>query len=56
MRYQIQQSQNEDDSPALLVTIWPGPYNFAATDDSLKRTAVFEFSNDGPEGRRRLSE
>ena len=47
MRYHIQQSQNEDDSTALLVTIWPGPYNFAATDDSLKRTAVFEFSNDG---------
>ena len=47
MRYQIRQHQNEDGSQSLLVTAWPGPYNFASTDDSLKQTALFEFSNEG---------
>ncbi len=31
----------------LCVTVWPGPCNYAATDDSKKVTAYFPFSNEG---------
>lgn len=29
------------------VTIWPGPYNFASTDDAAKTSATFPFTPDG---------
>lgn len=52
MRYQIERYSEPDEKTgdekiSLLVTTWPGPYNFAVTDDSLKKTAFFEFSNEG---------
>ncbi len=31
----------------LCVTIWPGPYNYETTDDALKVSAMFDFSNEG---------
>ncbi len=31
----------------LCVTTWPGPFNFDHTDDSLKVSALFDFSNEG---------
>ncbi len=31
----------------LCVTIWPGPYNFETTDDALKVSEYFDFSNEG---------
>ena len=36
-----------DEEKKLKVTTWPGPYNFETTDDSLKQSALFEFSNEG---------
>ena len=30
-----------------LVYIWPGPYNFASTEDNLKTSATFPFTPDG---------
>lgn len=52
MRYQIERHTIQDENTgteklSLLVTTWPGPYNFASTDNSLKKTAFFEFSNEG---------
>lgn len=39
------------DAPAMTdvfrVTIWPGPYNFASTDDDKKTSATFPFTPDG---------
>ncbi len=42
-------AKGPDGGPAryLCVTTWPGPYNFETTDDSLKVSARFEFSNEG---------
>lgn len=41
------------DAPAMSdvfhVTIWPGPYNFVSTDDSLKTSATFPFTPEGKE-------
>ncbi|MBP3489447.1 MAG: GNAT family acetyltransferase [Roseburia sp.] len=41
------------DAPAMtdvfLVTIWPGPYNFASTDDDKKTSATFPFTPEGKE-------
>ena len=31
------------------VTIWPGPYNFASTDDTKKTSATFPFTPEGKE-------
>lgn len=40
-----------EDAPAMVdvfrVTIWPGPYNFASTDDDKKTSATFPFTPDG---------
>lgn len=46
MRYLIQKS-TEDEAEVFLVHIWPGPYNFASTEDSLKTSAAFPFTPEG---------
>lgn len=46
MHYRIEKSSS-DDQTQLLVTTWPGPYNYATTDDALKESARFPFSNEG---------
>ncbi len=47
MHYRIEKITGEDEEKKLRVTTWPGPYNFDHTDDSLKESALFEFSNEG---------
>ncbi len=37
----------EDDGRQLCVTTWPGPYNYETTDDGLKVSALFAYSNEG---------
>lgn len=40
--------ENEETSEDVFeVTYWPGPLNLASTDDSLKQTAQFPFSEEG---------
>ena len=46
MRYLIQKSA-KDETDVFLVHIWPGPYNFASTEDSLKTSATFPFTPEG---------
>lgn len=46
MRYLIRKS-TENGSDAFFVCIWPGPYNFASTEDSRKTTASFPFTEEG---------
>lgn len=46
MRYLIQKD-TQDDTDVFRVYVWPGPYNFASTDDSQKKTASFPFTLDG---------
>ena len=48
MHYRIEKLE-EDDTKKLRVTTWPGPYNFDTTDDALKESRLFEFSNEGLE-------
>lgn len=48
MRYLIQKDHEEEsDHDIFRATYWPGPYNFAVTDDSLKSSATFPFTEDG---------
>lgn len=48
MRYRIQKDHEEEsDHDIFRATYWPGPYNFAVTDDSLKSSATFPFTEDG---------
>lgn len=49
MRYQIKKGEKKDadESAVLLVTTWPGPYNFETTAQEQKQYCEFEFSNDG---------
>lgn len=61
MRYLIKKDSEEipsdsPDTPAekkdiFHVTIWPGPYNFASTEDSKKTSATFPFT---PEGKQQV--
>ena len=46
MRYRIAKIETED-VKGLLVTVWPGPYNYDTTEDALKQSKEFAFSNDG---------
>lgn len=46
MRYRIAKIETED-VKGLLVTAWPGPYNYDTTEDALKQSEEFAFSNDG---------
>lgn len=46
MNYRIEKKES-DDSTVLLVTVWPGPYNFDSTEEGKKVTAEFEFSDQG---------
>lgn len=47
MHYRIEGIKDENEEKRLRVTTWPGPYNFDNTDDSLKESSLFEFSNEG---------
>ena len=47
MCYLIRKESKEDGSQMLKAYLWPGPYAFAATDDSLKQSEEFEFSDEG---------
>ncbi len=44
MRYRLEKGDEE-----LLAYVWPEPFNFASTDDSLKECAHFEWSSQGKE-------
>ena len=46
MRYLIKKD-TEDDADIFRAYYWPGPYNFASTDDSLKTSATFPFTEEG---------
>ena len=46
MHYRIEKKTEEDEKKLEVVT-WPGPYNFETTDDSLKESALFPFSEEG---------
>ena len=46
MRYLIKKD-TEDDVDIFRVYYWPGPYNFASTEDSLKTCASFPFTEEG---------
>lgn len=45
MRYLIRKSA-ENDRDIFEVFTWPGPYNFASTEDSKKTRKVFPFENE----------
>ena len=46
MRYQIEKIDREE-VQYLLVTIWPEPFSFQATDDALKQKKEFDFTEEG---------
>lgn len=48
IRYRLKKEVTEGEEPitSLLVTIWPQPYNFACTDDHLKISKKFNFTNE----------
>lgn len=46
MRYLIRK-ETRDGSDILCVCIWPGPYNYETTEDSLKTCAAFPFTPEG---------
>lgn len=48
IRYRIEKD-GDDEKVKLKCTIWPEPYSFEATDDSLKEYYQAEFSNEGLE-------
>lgn len=47
MRFLIKRETPEDGDAIFHVWIWPGPYIFDLTDDSLKREKTFPFSEEG---------
>jgi hypothetical protein len=47
LRYKIEKITDDDGTYKLLVTTWPGPFNFEKTDDSLKEKHTEEFSEEG---------
>ncbi|WP_167954652.1 hypothetical protein [Anaerosporobacter faecicola] len=49
MRYRMKKEVTEGDEPVttLVTTIWPQPYNYAKTEEKLKESKEFEFSQDG---------
>ena len=47
MRFLIKRETPEDADAIFHVWIWPGPYIFDKTDDSLKRENTFPFSEEG---------
>lgn len=49
MRYLIQKA-SENDSDIFEIFTWPGPYNFASTEDSKKIRKTFPFEADSLEG------
>lgn len=46
LRYKIEKI-SDDEKDKLLVTTWPGPFNFEKTDDSLKEKHTEDFSEHG---------
>ncbi len=56
MHYRIARIEDGAEAPGadgqnsgrqLCVTTWPGPYNYETTDESLKVSALFAYSNEG---------
>jgi len=48
MRFQMQKASREEET-ILLVYAWPEPFTFDKTDDELKVSQEFPFTNDGLE-------
>ena len=48
MRYRIQKD-TLDEAEIFLAHVWPGPYNFDSTEDALKTSASFPFTEEGKE-------
>ena len=47
MRYRLEQASDEKGEKRLRVTVWPEPFNFFKTEDELKTSAFFDFSEEG---------
>lgn len=46
MRFRIEK-QKQEEQVSLLVTYWPGPYCFTATDRALMNSRTFSYSPEG---------
>ncbi len=47
MRYQVEQSVNDDNTKKLRVYVWPEPFCYEKTPDKFKITNEFEYSEQG---------
>ena len=47
MRYRLEGVVDEDGVKKLKTTVWPEPFNFLRTPDEQKKSALFDFSEDG---------
>lgn len=47
MRYRLVKNETEEGTVTLDAAVWPGPFAYAATDDSLKTCNSFEFNDEG---------
>ena len=47
IRFLIKQEKNEDDTSIFHAWVWPGPYIFDKTDDSLKIDKTAPFTEEG---------
>lgn len=49
LRYKIEKKESEEEGKRLVVTLWPGPLCFEATDESLMESHYEDFSEEGME-------
>ncbi|MEE1249288.1 MAG: GNAT family acetyltransferase, partial [Lachnospiraceae bacterium] len=49
LRFLIKQEKPEEGEPYFHAWVWPGPYIFDLTDDSLKTDITFPFTQEGKE-------
>ena len=47
MRFKIAKETPEEGDPVFHVWVWPGPYIFDLTDESLKTETTFPFTEEG---------
>ena len=47
MRYLVKKEKDDAENDIFRATVWPGPYNFAATPDDQKISATFPFTEEG---------
>ncbi len=47
MRYRLEKVPDEEKKFLLKVTVWPEPFNFFSTPEGQKKSATFDFSEDG---------